>query len=72
MYIAAAIPLVMWEWTCMGISGIAFLSAPTRSLAAPGVRIPAISLMARESMPIASWALASFTYAATVCTGDVV
>ena len=65
-------PLVMCEWIWIGISGRAFTSAPTSSRAAPGVRMPAMSLMASESMPIASCSLASFTYASTVWTGDVV
>ena len=66
MYIAAAMPLVMCECTWIGIFGSAFLSAATSSRAAPGVRIPAMSLMASESTPIASCSLASFTYASTV------
>ena len=40
------------ECTWMGISGSAFTSAPTSSRAAPGVRMPAMSLMAMESMSI--------------------
>ena len=60
-YIAAAMPLVMWLWIWIGISGSAFTSAPTSSRAAPGVRMPAMSLMASESIPIASCSLASFT-----------
>ena len=71
-YIAAAMPLVMWEWIWIGIFGSAFLSAATSSRAAPGVRMPAMSLMASESIPIASCCLASSMYFATVWTGDVV
>ena len=71
-YIAAAIPLVMWECIWMGIFGIAFLSAETSSRAAPGVRMPAMSLIASVSMPIASCCLASSTYFSTVWTGEVV
>ena len=72
MYIAAAMPLVMWECTWIGISGRAFTRAATSSRAAPGVRMPAISLIARESMPIASCSFASCTYFSTVWTGEVV
>ena len=71
-YIAAAMPLVMCEWISTGIFGIARRSAFTSSRAAPGVRMPAMSLIASESMPIASCALASSTYFSTVCTGEVV
>ena len=60
-YIAAAMPLVMCECTWIGISGRAFFSAATSSRAAPGVRMPAMSLIASESIPIAAWAFASFT-----------
>ena len=60
-YIAAAMPLVMWLWTWIGRSGHARTSAPTSARAAPGVRMPAMSLMARESMPIATCSCASFT-----------
>ena len=71
-YIAAAMPLVMCECTCIGMSGIALTSAPTSSRAAPGVRMPAMSLMHSESTPIDLSSRASDTYFSTVCTGDVV
>ncbi len=61
MYIAAAMPLVMCEWTCTGTSGTALTSAETSSRAAPGVRMPAMSLMHSVSTPIAACSLASFT-----------
>ena len=61
MYIEAAMPLVMCECIWIGISGIAFTSAPTSSRAAPGVRMPAMSLMQIESTPIERCSFASLT-----------
>ena len=61
MYIAAAMPLVMWLCTCTGTSGSAFTSAPTSSRAAPGVRMPAMSFMQSVSAPRLLSLRASFT-----------
>jgi len=67
-YMATAMPLVMCECSCTG-TFTALTSALTSSVAAPGVRMPAISLMHRVSMPIETCSLAIATKLSTVCTG---
>jgi hypothetical protein len=67
-YIATAMPLVMCECTCTGTL-TALTSAEIRSVAAAGLRMPAMSLMQSVSMPIAACSLAIWTKFSTVCTG---
>jgi len=70
-YVAMAMPLVQCACNWMG-TAISLISALMSRSAEIGDRMPAMSLMTSESIPIWTCSFATRTNSATVCTGLIV